>query len=239
MRVAWRAGNKRLSVLLRRMGRRARRVTTGTGMLALAVPLAWPAGAGGQHLDIPSAGSVRSGIVRLADFVSGQSNPAPTVPAQQAGTAPAHPGQVPASVTRAVARAQGSAPFSVPGDIVGIADVTQSDGSQVSEGYELVPTKGPRSLTRTHRVRTGHRSGRGCFLAREWLVKSQVDQSAKADDRARQASEIYARSEDKDPDRAVGLATVEFLTSQNNPILPSSFLMPEVVFSLAYRSTIV
>jgi len=26
------------------------------------------------------------------------------------------------------------------GDIVGIADVTQSDGSQVSEGYELVPT---------------------------------------------------------------------------------------------------
>ncbi len=71
--------------------------------------------AGGQHLGIPSAGSVRSGIVRLADFVSGQSSPAPTVPVQQAGTAPAHPGQVPASVTRAVARAQGSAPFTVPG----------------------------------------------------------------------------------------------------------------------------
>jgi uncharacterized membrane protein len=29
------------------------------------------------------------------------------------------------------------------GDIVGIADVTQSDGSQVSEGYELVPTTAP------------------------------------------------------------------------------------------------
>lgn len=29
------------------------------------------------------------------------------------------------------------------GDIVGIADVTQPDGSQVSEGYELVPITTP------------------------------------------------------------------------------------------------
>ncbi|MGH3296636.1 MAG: LamG-like jellyroll fold domain-containing protein [Trebonia sp.] len=126
--MSWRAGNGRLSVRLRlrRLGHRVRRVATGTGMAALAVPLAWPAGAGGQHLGFPSAGSVRSGVVRLADFVSGQSSPAPAVPAQPTGTAPAHPGQVPASVTRAVARAQGTAPFSVPGVVPAYAVRTPS-----------------------------------------------------------------------------------------------------------------
>src|SRR6185437_6473299 len=84
MRVAGRAGNGWRSVLLRQLGRRVRRVATGTGMLALAVPLAWPSGAGGQHLDVPSAASVRAGVVRLADFVSGQSSPAPALPVQQA-----------------------------------------------------------------------------------------------------------------------------------------------------------
>jgi hypothetical protein len=55
-------------------------------MLALAVPLAWPGGAGGQHLNVPSAASVRSGVVRLADFVTGHSTPPPKVPVQQKGT---------------------------------------------------------------------------------------------------------------------------------------------------------
>lgn len=89
----------------------------GTGVLALAVPLAWPSGAGGQHLDLPSAASVRSGIVRLADFVSGQDTPAPTAPAQQSGAASAPPGQVPAAVIRGVKHAQGRAPFTVPGTV--------------------------------------------------------------------------------------------------------------------------
>ena len=76
MRVAGRAGFGRRAGLLRLLGlrgrlRRARRIGAGAGMLALAVPLAWPSGAGGQHLSVPSAGSVRSGLVRLADFVSG------------------------------------------------------------------------------------------------------------------------------------------------------------------------
>jgi len=37
-------------------------------------------------------------------------------------------------------RLAGAAGINNAGDIVGIADVTQSDGTQVSEGYELVPT---------------------------------------------------------------------------------------------------
>ena len=78
---------------------------------------------------------MRSGIVRLADFVSGQSSPAPTVPVQQAGTAPAHPGQVPASVTRAVARAQGSAPFTVPG-VLPAYDVHTSTVKETTTGPE-------------------------------------------------------------------------------------------------------
>src|SRR5580700_2992950 len=92
MRVAGRAGFGRRAGLLRLLGlrgrlRRARRIGAGAGMLALAVPLAWPSGAGGQHLSVPSAGSVRSGLVRLADWVTDDSAPAPTLPVQQTGTA--------------------------------------------------------------------------------------------------------------------------------------------------------
>ena len=58
MRVAGRAGFGRRSGLLRRLGGQVRRVGTGTGVLALAVPLAWPSGAAGQHLDLPSAASI-------------------------------------------------------------------------------------------------------------------------------------------------------------------------------------
>jgi len=110
MRVAGRAGNGWRSVLLRQLGRRVRRVATGTGMLALAVPLAWPSGAGGQHLDVPSAASVRSGLVRLADFASGQSSPTPSVPVQQTGTAAGGKHLVPGSQTQGLKHATGHAP---------------------------------------------------------------------------------------------------------------------------------
>ncbi|MGH2885854.1 MAG: hypothetical protein ACRDPA_24700, partial [Solirubrobacteraceae bacterium] len=115
MRVAGRAGFGRRAGLLRRLGlrgrlRRARRIGTGAGMLALAVPLAWPSGAGGQQLSVPPAGSVRSGLVRLADFVTGDGPPAPVVPTQQSGTASLKPHIVPFSASRNVKHATGHAP---------------------------------------------------------------------------------------------------------------------------------
>jgi len=86
-------------------------VAAGTGVLALALPLAWPSGVGGQHLDVPSAASVRSGAVRLADFVTGGgSSPAPRVPVQQSGTAAGGKHLVPASQTRGLKHATGHAP---------------------------------------------------------------------------------------------------------------------------------
>ena len=114
MRVAGRAGFGRRAGLLR-LGvrgrlRRARRIGAGAGMLALAVPLAWPSGAGGQQLSVPSAGSVRSGLVRLADWVTGDSAPAPTLPVQQTGTAAGKKHVVPVSATRGLKHATGHAP---------------------------------------------------------------------------------------------------------------------------------
>ncbi len=101
MRITWLAGNVRRSALAHRLGRLARRAAAGTGMLALALPLAWPSGAGGQHLDLPSAASVRSGVVRLADFVTDSSSPAPKVPVQQSGTAAGEKHRVPLRRPRA------------------------------------------------------------------------------------------------------------------------------------------
>ena len=117
MRVLGRAGSGRRFGLASWLGRRVRRVATGTGMLALAVPLAWPSGAGGQHLQVPTPASVRSGVVRLAAWVSGDSPPPPSVPQQQEGTAPGRQHQVPAAVTRAVARATGHAAGKGPGQL--------------------------------------------------------------------------------------------------------------------------
>ena len=110
MRVAGRAGSGRRFRLASWLGRRVRRMATGTGMLALAVPLAWPGGVGGQHLTVPTASSVRSGVVRLADWVSGDTAPPPTVPVQQTGTAAGKPSLVPASATRGLAHVTGQAP---------------------------------------------------------------------------------------------------------------------------------
>jgi hypothetical protein len=120
MRVAGRAGTGRRSALLRRaarLGRRMRRVAAGTGMLALAVPLAWPSGASGQHLDVPSAASVRSGVVRLAAWVTHGATPAPSVPVQQAGTAAGQKHLVPVAQTRFVKHAAGHAPGNGKGQL--------------------------------------------------------------------------------------------------------------------------
>ena len=108
MRVTWRVGIGRRSGQLRRLGSRLRRVGTGTGVLALAVPLAWPSGVGGQHLDLPSAASVQSGVVRLADFVSGQGTPAGTTQTGGAAAGKNHP--VPAWVAQARKHVTGHAP---------------------------------------------------------------------------------------------------------------------------------
>jgi hypothetical protein len=77
-------------------------------VLALAVPLAWPSGVGGQHLDLPSAASVQSGVVRLADFVSGQGTPAGTTQTGGAAAGKNHP--VPAWVAQARKHVTGHAP---------------------------------------------------------------------------------------------------------------------------------
>ncbi len=115
MRVIKRAGSGRRFRLAGWLGRRVRRMATGTGMLALAVPLAWPGGVGGQHLSVPSASSVRSGVVRLADWVTEDTAPAPTVPAptvpaQQTGTAAGAKHLVPVSQTRGLKHVTGHAP---------------------------------------------------------------------------------------------------------------------------------
>ena len=85
-------------------------MAAGTGVLALALPLAWQSGAGGQHLGLPPAASIRSEAVRLADFVTGTSSPAPKVPAQQSGTAAGGKHRVPASQTQGLWHVTGHAP---------------------------------------------------------------------------------------------------------------------------------
>jgi hypothetical protein len=122
MRGAGRAGYGRRAGLLRRLGssrrlRGVRRACAGAGMLALAVPLAWPSGAGGQHLSVPAAGSVRSGLVRLADWMTGDSAPALVLPEQQSGTGSLRPHIVPFSVTRNVKHATGHKPGTGPGQL--------------------------------------------------------------------------------------------------------------------------
>ncbi len=123
------SGYGRRPGLLRRMGRHVRRVATGTGVLALAVPMAWPSGAGGQHLDFPSASSVRSGVVRLADWVAGDSSAPPALPVQQAGTAAGQQHEVPAASTQGLKHVTGHAPGKGKGELPAWAPRTP-DGSE-------------------------------------------------------------------------------------------------------------
>jgi hypothetical protein len=149
MRVSWRAGSGRRSGLARWLGRRVRRVATGTGMLALAVPLAWPSGAGGQHLNVPSAASVRSGVVRLADLVTGDSAPPPTVPVQQTGTAPGGGHIVPVSQTRGVKHATGHAPGKGKGQLPQWAGAHGPGGSAAGTVTAGPATRGFSAATST------------------------------------------------------------------------------------------
>ena len=125
MRVAGRAGRAgygQWSGPLRRLGRRVRAVAAGTGVLALALPLAWPSGIGGQHLDLPSMASARYEVVRLADFVTGGgSSPAPKVPVQPSGTASGGRHRVPASQTQGLKHTTGHAPGKGRGQLPGWA----------------------------------------------------------------------------------------------------------------------
>ena len=66
---------------------------------------------------LPSAAGIRSAAVHLVDWVTGRHAPAPSVPQQQAGKAPGTQHQVPAAVTRAVARAEGRAASEAHGQL--------------------------------------------------------------------------------------------------------------------------
>jgi large repetitive protein len=130
MRVAGRKGDGQRPGLLRRLVRRQiRRTVTGAGVLALAVPLAWPSGAAGQHLPVPSASSVRSGAVRLADFVTSSGSPAPAVPVQQEGTAAGAGQRVAASQTSGLKHATGHAAGTGKGQLPGWAGAHGPSGS--------------------------------------------------------------------------------------------------------------
>ena len=91
--------------------RRARRA--GIALLALVmVPMLMGAGTASGQAPMPTMAGVRGAVVRLADWVTGRHAPARGVPVQQAGKAPGAQHQVPAAVTRAVARAAGREPAS-------------------------------------------------------------------------------------------------------------------------------
>ena len=76
------------------------------------LPLLMGARAPGEHTPMPTIAGIRGTIVRAVDWLTDThtSVPKPAVPKQQAGKAPGKQHQVPAAVTRAVARAQGHAP---------------------------------------------------------------------------------------------------------------------------------
>jgi RHS repeat-associated protein len=89
------------------------------GALALAMPsmLAGGAGSGGGHFPLPTATDVRTAVVLVADWATGKTPPKPAVPAQQSGTVPGEQHPVPASVTQAIARAQGYKPGTGAGQL--------------------------------------------------------------------------------------------------------------------------
>ncbi|HEY0718242.1 MAG TPA: LamG-like jellyroll fold domain-containing protein, partial [Streptosporangiaceae bacterium] len=73
--------------------------------------------ANASELRLPSRVAVRSAADHLWSLVTGAHAAAPSSPAQETGTASAHPHQVPASVTRAVRAATGQAPGQAPGQL--------------------------------------------------------------------------------------------------------------------------
>ncbi|MGD0554517.1 MAG: hypothetical protein ABSA93_05995, partial [Streptosporangiaceae bacterium] len=94
------------------LGRRFRLARRG-GVVVLTlsmIPMLVGAGSASGQAPMPTAAGIRSAVVRLADWVTGRTPPKPDVPKQAAGKAPGEQHQVPAAVTRAVARAEGHAP---------------------------------------------------------------------------------------------------------------------------------
>jgi RHS repeat-associated protein len=87
-------------------------------MLALVtVPMLMGARSASGQAPMPTLAGIRGDAVRLVDWVTGRTPPRPGVPQQQEGTAPGRQRQVPAAVTRAVARAEGHAAGKGPGQL--------------------------------------------------------------------------------------------------------------------------
>ena len=78
---------------------------------------------------LPTVAEVRADVVRLADWVMGKTPAKPVVPAQASGSVPGRQRPVPASVTRAIARAKGYKPAKGAGGLPAytfpVAKVTQ------------------------------------------------------------------------------------------------------------------
>src|SRR5262252_8591130 len=91
-------------------GQRRRRLRAARRALVVMLPMLMGAGSASGQAPMPTAAGIRAAIVRLADWVTGRTPPKPPVPQQLAGKAPGPQHQVPAAVTRAVARARGHAP---------------------------------------------------------------------------------------------------------------------------------
>jgi len=83
----------------------------GVVVLVLAMlPALMGARSNSEHTPMPTVGGIRTAVVRFADWVTGKTPAKPTVPVQTSGSAPGGQKPVPASVTRAIARAQGYKP---------------------------------------------------------------------------------------------------------------------------------
>src|SRR5215472_10101609 len=111
-----RSGRLRVRGQWRRRLRKARRA--GVVMVALAMlPMLMGASSATGQAPMPTLAEIRADVVRLMDWVTGRTPPTSAVPRQQAGKAPGRQRQVPAAVTRAVARARGHVPGKGPGQL--------------------------------------------------------------------------------------------------------------------------
>jgi RHS repeat-associated protein len=87
-------------------------------LLAVWLPLmAISPAANAAPLKFLSRSQVRSGIDRVLAFLDGSHQPTPLTPRQQTGTAAGRPHEVPAAITRAVARASGHGPGTGSGQL--------------------------------------------------------------------------------------------------------------------------
>ena len=97
-------------------GGRPRRLGVVVMVLGL-LPTLMGAAVPGEHTPMPTWAGLRAEVVRVADWMTGKTPPKPIVPGQASGTVPGRQHPVPASVTRAIARAQGYQPGKGPGQL--------------------------------------------------------------------------------------------------------------------------